>query len=209
MKLKGNWWAWLLLALPGGIALTLVGLSLDLYIQIATGNDDADALRWPVIYGVLKKTKPLTPAGFADALQQARALMLVLLAENSFAPTDGYPGPVGDTGISKGPSISPWQILRTNAQARGYFTPATTDPASEYGAIDTLGNIFTWAGNAADFFADEVWPHANGDIRKALQVWNGGPNGPNVSAAVSYADNAISGSSPSAGPGAPDSWSVA
>lgn len=186
--------------------MTLVGLALDLYVSLATGNDDADALRWPLIYGLLKQNVPMTPDDFADTMQQGRGLMLVLLCENSMNPTAPYPGPVGDLGIAKGPSISPWQILRTNAIACGYVDPSTT--SDQYAQIDTLGDIYNWADHAANFWKTQVWNHTQ-DLRLALQTWNGGPNGPNNTNAQAYAQNGISGSSPAAPPGAPTDWGIA
>jgi hypothetical protein len=204
--MKKRWWIWLLVLLPGGLVLAALGFSLDLYASLATGNANADALLWPMIYGLLKVNTPMTPAAFADTLNQGRALMLVLLAENSFNPTANYPGPVGDLGDARGPSISPWQILRTSAIAGGYVDASTT--SDQYAQIDTLDDLYTWASNAADWMQKQVWPLANGDIHTALEIWNGGPQGANVSASQTYASNAIAGISPAAPGGAPAAWGV-
>jgi hypothetical protein len=210
---KRKWWLLLLLILPGGIALALAGFSIDLYVSLATGNPDVDALLWPTIWGLLSKNLPFTPAQFDDTLAQGRALQLVLLAENSFGATSPWPGPVGDqdpTQAPNGPSISPWQIELSNAVALGYWTAPTdgTDARTAYSQIDTLDDPYTWAANAADFMKTQVWPLANGNVRTALAVWNGGPTGPNKGSAQSYASRAISGTSPAAPGGAPAAWGI-
>jgi hypothetical protein len=210
---KKKWWLLLLVILPGGLALAIVGFAIDLYLSLQTGNADADALLLPTIWGLLSKNLPLTPAQVDDTLAQGRALQLVLLAENSFGATSPWPGPVGDQDPNvapNGPSISPWQIEMSNAIACGYWTAPTdgTDARTAYSQIDTLGNIYEWAGNAADFMQKQVWPHANGDVHLALEVWNGGPNGANKAQSQTYASNAISGTSPAAPGGAPSNWGI-
>jgi hypothetical protein len=206
--MKRKWWLALLVFLPGGLVLAALALSADLYFSLQTGNAQADAFIWPTIYGLILKNMPTVD--FADVVNQGRALMMVLLAENSFNATAPYPGPVGDLGDSRGPSISPWQILRQTAIANGYYADPTdgSDVTQAYGNVDTLGNIYAWAANAADNMAKFVWPNANGSIRSALAIWNGGPNGQNVNAAQVYAGNAIAGTSPAAPTGAPSGWGI-
>lgn len=195
----------LLLILPGGVLLTAIVGLLDLWNQLATGDDAADSLRWPLIYGLLTVLRPLTPAQWSDALEQGRALMLIAISENSI-------GQVGDTDPAKapgGPSISPWQIERVNADACGYWTAPTdgTDVRAAYAAIPTLapgGGIglptYVWARNAVDFFSTNVWNVA-ADIPSALEIWNGGPRGVSNSQAQAYSARGIA--------GAPSTWGLA
>lgn len=186
----------LLILLPGGIVLAVITGLVDLFLSLATGNDDVDALRWPLIYGLIVTLKPIVPADWSDALAQGRALMLVAIAENSI-------GKVGDTDPSLapgGPSISPWQIELVNAVARGYVDPGTS--RTDYAAIDTQSfpASYQWAANAVDFFNSNVWIHANGTVSTALAVWNGGPRGPGNSQAQTYASRGIA--------AAPAGWAV-
>jgi hypothetical protein len=172
----------LFVGLPSGLLVYAMVIAADLWSKITTGDDTTDSLKAPVLYGVLRALRPVTPAGFAQTTFTARALMAIAFAEQSFG------GAVGDsdpTAAPDGPSISPWQIERSNAIAEGFYSVpdgATAGDATDraaYAAITTTGSaVFTWAYYAARFFTDNVWPIVSSapDLTTALEVWNGGPN---------------------------------
>ena len=197
MKLsKKQWGLVALAALPGGLVVGVMVEVIDLFSQLATGGAQDD-LRLPLIYATLRVLKPVTPSQVKSALAFAQTLMVIAQTENSRAPNNA----VGDTSASAapgGPSISPWQLERINAEKLGFFSASdgtsgnSADQAArdEYaalaeGAANDVG-LYTHAYRAAVFFNGNVWPQAGGDLTTALEMWNGGPNGPNNSQAQAY-----------------------
>jgi hypothetical protein len=165
--------------------------AVDIISKMWTGVSRVDGCAPAAATGVLIVLHPVTPSDFETAIFYARALAAIANAESSFA------GAVGDTDASAapgGPSISPWQIERTNAVKYGWYsTPAGIEAGSQadrdaYAALPTTGiHLWTWARHAAQFFNTDVAPYASSDLTTALRVWNGGPSGASNDATATYA----------------------
>jgi hypothetical protein len=169
-----------LLGIPGGLLLAVTLGFADLIAKAWTGVGQVDALVPAISAAVLGVYRPLTLSDFAHAIFVSRALAAVANAESSF---DGAVGDTDATLAPSGPSISPWQIERANAEAAGWYSPPAGSTAGDdadraaYAALDTTGiAIFAFAWRAARYFKDNVDSLANEDLTTALRVWNGGPS---------------------------------
>lgn len=166
--------------LPGGSAIAALGF---LYERLKTGDDNFDALRLPIILGVLSPGAGGNPGWLTEptqALQAMRALMVIAQQENSI-------GQIGDTSASVGPSVSPWQISRGDAESMGFWTPPDGSSAGDQADRDAYQaqttSIYTWARWAATDLRNKY--DAASSWNDAIRRWNG-----SGSAATEYAEEA-------------------
>jgi hypothetical protein len=169
-----------------GVAMIAGGAAAaDVWFSIATSDSNLDALRLPLLLAVLTTYAPWQ---IGRAVNAARGLLAVAHAEDSFN------GEVGDTDIQGnatapyGPSISPWQILRSTAVSIGAID--ASESASDYAAEDTTSvlGLVKWARVAAQLWkSNEDQGFSGADLFK---VWNGGPGAVSSGVSDTYAQNA-------------------
>jgi len=158
--------------------LTLYGAYM--FVELATGHDNIDALRTPLIVSLAKRGHPTVDVG--------RALMAIFHNEHG----DGDVMELGDTTLSGGPSIGPGQVYRKTAidlVNRGILGGGWVQAITSRDAYTAFGsdpsNLYALVDGAVAVFLDKL-ASVGGDIPQAIMAYNGAGD-----AAAQYEDKAL------------------
>lgn len=183
-----------IILLPFGVLMVAIPLAINKQIAAVSPNWKPDYcviywLRfWTLILGVPFELG--LAIFYNEGASNARSLTdaeLTLLQMDPSAVQLGYP--LGDTTISRGPSVGPGQVLRTNILALWEAHPSFvySAPSAYHLALKEYTRQAVWASVQV---MKKAYSDAGGNLQLSAQYYNGGePQNPDPRA-VAYAQKA-------------------